>query len=476
MTRWSSPKDSVSNRSGRDERNDSRTLFQIGSVSKSFGAAAIGALVDDGLVAWDDPVVEHLPWFEMNDPALTPRVTVRDLLAHRSGIPEDFYPALGLVDGRAVAERSRHLSNQGEFRTAFRYSNVGYGTLGLIVEAVSGQSLDDFLQARFFRPLGMESSAASPYQVWDSQYVAPTFLGTAPAGTVTIDDAPTRNVAMPHGIDRAGARRILPWQSYDNMQAAGSVVSNAVDMAAWLRMHLAAGRLGDAVVLSPETVAELHSPQIEATTSFMFSDGSPNFYAMGWHRDGFEGREYVSHGGGIFGFPAYAAMLPELGAGVVVLANGSMWTPYYPHQEIAAWVFAQLLDLDPRDWHAESMVHTAAIMERVEVALAARSTPEVTGTQASLEAAEYTGSFEGDLGERLSVELRGDQLALQYAGAGAFSGVLEHWQDDTFRLFYDGGDGQAFSSSLATFVLGEGGKEGIEALDLGQLGRYSRVD
>ena len=72
---------------GRENLVDAHTLFQIGSVSKSFGAALIGALVDDGLVHWDDPVVEHLPWFRVKDPEITREMTIRDLLSHQSGMP-----------------------------------------------------------------------------------------------------------------------------------------------------------------------------------------------------------------------------------------------------------------------------------------------------------------------------------------------------------------------------------------------------
>ncbi|MYA63635.1 MAG: beta-lactamase family protein, partial [Gemmatimonadetes bacterium] len=98
---------------GRDDPVDAHTLFQIGSVSKSFGAAAVGALVDDGLVDWDDAVVEHLPWFRVKDPEFTRRMTIRDLLAHTSGMPGDAFPVLAVMGGREVAERARLLDNFG---------------------------------------------------------------------------------------------------------------------------------------------------------------------------------------------------------------------------------------------------------------------------------------------------------------------------------------------------------------------------
>ena len=296
---------------GREDPVDAHTLFQIGSVSKSFGAAAIGALVDDGLVDWDDPVVEHLPWFRVKDPEITSEMTIRDLLSHQSGIPGDALPALTIMDARTAAERIRHLDNQTPLRESFRYSNQGYGVAGLVVEAVTGKRWGEWVRERLLHPLEMHNSAASPYELWEDPFVAPTFLGTAPAGTVGIADAPRRNVAMPHGVDREGARRVLAWQSYDSMQAAGSVVSSAAEMANWLRMHLARGRLGDRAVLGAATVEEMHAPQVASGATFLFADDiTSSTYALGWHLTTFEGHPYLSHGGGIFGFPAYVALLP----------------------------------------------------------------------------------------------------------------------------------------------------------------------
>ena len=275
---------------GREDPVDAHTLFQIGSVSKSFGAAAIGALVDDGLVHWDDPVVEHLPWFRVKDPEITREMTIRDLLSHQSGMPGDAFPTLAIMDARAAAERVRHLDNQTPLRESFRYSNRGYGVAGLVVEAVTGKTWGEWVRERLLHPLGMHNSAASPYELWEDPFVAPAFLGTAPAGTVGIADAPGRNVAMPHGVDREGARRVLAWQSYDSMQAAGSVVSSAAEMANWLRMHLARGRFGDRAVLGAATVEEMHAPQVASGATFLFADDiTSGTYALGWHRTTFEG-------------------------------------------------------------------------------------------------------------------------------------------------------------------------------------------
>ena len=457
---------------GREDPVDAHTLFQIGSVSKSFGAAAIGALVDDGLVHWDDPVVEHLPWFRVKDPEITREMTIRDLLSHQSGMPGVVFPGLTIMDARTAAERVRHLDNRTPLKE-FRYSNEGYGVAGLVVEAVTGKTWSEWVRERLLHPLEMHNSAASPYELWEDPFVAPTFLGTAPAGAVGIANAPDRNVAMPHGVDREGARRVLAWQSYDSMQAAGSVVSSAAEMANWLRMHLARGRFGDRAVLGATTVEEMHAPQVASGATFLFADDlTSGTYGLGWHRTTFEGHPYLSHGGGIFGFPAYVALLPDIAAGVVVLANADAW--FHPHHEITAWVFARLLGVEPRDWHGESMAHRAAIVAQAESNLAAQDSARVPGTRPTLPLDEYVGSYAEPLGAGHAEVVLGQdgRLRLHFGEPGTFSGDMEHWNDDVFRLYFDGGDGQTDRSSFATFTVEPG--LGVTVLDLGFMGQYRR--
>ena len=462
---------------GRDDPIDAETLFQIGSVSKSFAAGAIGTLVDDGLVDWDDPVVKHLPWFRVKDPWITRSMTIRDLLSHRSGIPGDAYPVLAVMDAREAVERLRLLDNQAPLRQSHRYSNQGYGVAGMVVEAVTGMTWGDWVRQRIFTPLGMHRSAASPYQVWDAPFVATAFLGAAPADAVSIADAPGLNVAMPHGFARDGSRRLLSWQSYDSMQAAGSVVSSVADLVHWIRMHLGGGRLDGEVVMQEATVAEMHAPQIRvegAAAVTPLADGGAAAYGLGWRLTSFEGHRYVSHSGGIFGFPAYVGMLPEAEAGVTVLANGSMWTPYYPHQEIAAWIIARLIGAPDRDWRGEIMARTREIEAQVEATLAAQDAGRILGTAPSLPLQRYAGTYEYEYDGQAHVELNDDGgLRVHFGQPGSFSGVMEHWHHNVFRLYYDGGDGQAYGNSFVTFTIGPQGT--VTWMDMGFMGKYRRT-
>ena len=141
----------------------SDTLFAIGSVTKAFTAATVGALVDEGLLEWERPLRDYLPELRLYDPVVTDRLTVVDLLSHRSGLPRHDLVWLGYPDrSRAeVVRRLRFLPLSKDLRQAFQYCNLGYLVAGYGVEVLSGRPWEDFLSTRLLTPLGMGRSNLS---------------------------------------------------------------------------------------------------------------------------------------------------------------------------------------------------------------------------------------------------------------------------------------------------------------------------
>ncbi|MGQ9470069.1 MAG: serine hydrolase domain-containing protein [Candidatus Aminicenantales bacterium] len=148
-------------RLGEAEAVDAQTLFGIASNSKFFTATALGILVDEGKVAWDSPVINYLPWFQMWDPYVTRELTVRDLLSHRCGLglgagdllwwpPADY-------DRKEIARRIRFIPPSSSFRTTYAYNNLMFLIAGEVIEAVSGQTWEDFVTHRIFVPPGHEN-------------------------------------------------------------------------------------------------------------------------------------------------------------------------------------------------------------------------------------------------------------------------------------------------------------------------------
>ncbi len=434
---------------GKADRIDADTLFEVGSTSKAFTAAALGILVDEGKVGWDDPLVRHLPDFKLADPWITRQVTIRDALAHRSGIANTYYSDFGVMGLDETVDQLRYLSPR-EFRDSFRYDNVMYAAAGKAIAAASGMSWGEFVRHRLLAPLDMRRSGVSPYEFWDEAFVAPTFAG-APRTVPSHTDARDANVALAHLLDETGAVKPWAWQSYDGAAAAGAVVSSARDMAHWVILNLNGGQFQGRNLLKQETVRELHATQNPRS-------GRPDFpfeplegYAMGWFKARYHDTVHLSHGGGMLGFPAYVALLPERGIGVVVLSNGQggphRGGGFAFHKSITLWVFDRLLGAPPRNWSHEMYARMREGEARSLQRKAELQQARLRDAPPSLPLEQYVGDYENTatsstasnpvLNGRVRVSLEQGGLALSFAGEGAFSGRLEHWHHDVFRLRSD---------------------------------------
>lgn len=443
------------------------TLFQIGSTTKAFTTAALGMLVEEGKIHWDDAVIDYLPGFQLQDSWVTRNLTIRDAVTHRSGTSDrsarNFYPFLGIKNSDETIAQARHLVAEAPFRDSYRYSNIMYAVAGKVTEAASGLAWQEWVRRRLLQPLRMNRSGMSPYEFWDARHVAPAIFGSAPAGRPSLDCARDENVAMPHGWDENGAIAVMPWQSYDNAAAAGSIVSSAADMANWLILNLDEGRFENQQLLTEQTLRELHATQnlrIDAN-QFPFLETGES-YAMGWRRSRYCGHTHLAHGGGIIGFPAYVAMLPDRKLAVVVLSNGSQEArekvgvhKAAPSKSIAFWIFDRLLEAPVRDWSKDFLgcarqAHQEAgqMEERLERSRLRRAPPSLTEQQ-------YTGEYEDIEGRsgRVHVVLKDGQLKLCFAGEGAYSADLEHWHGEIFRLRTHPGVADVLGPQFASFVI-----------------------
>ena len=161
---------------GKPGKVDADTLFQIGSNTKAFTAAALAILVDEGKINWDDKVIDHLAQFRMYDPYVTREFTIRDLLTHRSGLGLGagdlmFFPASDFTRDE-IMRGLRFLKPASSFRSKFDYDNLLYMVAGEIVPAVSGQSWEEFVEKRILDPLQMRPCAASYNRIQDRSDVA----------------------------------------------------------------------------------------------------------------------------------------------------------------------------------------------------------------------------------------------------------------------------------------------------------------
>lgn len=413
---------------------DAHTLFAIGSTTKAMTAALVGMLVDDKVLAWDDPVVKHLPWFQLKDPAVTRELTVRDLLTHRGGLGNADYLWYGQSNStEEILKRVRLIEPAYSVRSSFIYQNIMYAAAGAVIEAAGRKPWAETIRLRIFEPLGMRDSIAT----------AATLKAHA-------------NVAAPHDIV-GGQVRVIENMSVDPVASAGAVWSSASDMAKWMQFLLDGGRIGGSGgkrLIGDATFAELFKPQTIApfemypTTSVV----KPHWmtYALGWFQQDYRGRAVDFHTGSIDGMTAIHGLIRDDRLGVYVLAN-------LDHAELRHalmyTVFDRYAGASERDWSAELLKLYTGIRRQGDETREKEEAKRVRGTTPSLPLAQYAGTYSDPLRGDVEVTLVGGGLRLRY-GPG-FVGPLEHWHYDTFRAKWTA---EWHAPALVTFGLNAEGK------------------
>ena len=196
---------------GKPALVDTHTLFAIGSTTKAMTAALVGMLVDDKVLGWDDPVVKHLPWFQLKDPSVTRELTLRDLLTHRGGLGNADYLWYGQSNSTdEILRRVRLIEPAYSVRSSFIYQNIMYAAAGAVIEAASRKPWRETIRLRIFEPLGMRDSIAT-------------------AATL----AAQSDVAAPHDIV-GGDVRVIENMSVDPVASAGAVWSTTGAGVPWL--------------------------------------------------------------------------------------------------------------------------------------------------------------------------------------------------------------------------------------------------
>lgn len=435
---------------GRPEKVDGQTLFGIGSATKSFTAAAVGLLVDEKKMAWDDPVTKHLPDFQLFDAGLTSQVTLRDLLSHRTGLPRANGTLLSGYGRAETARRMRHLKPVAGLRSQFTYNNQMYLVAGLALEAAARTNWDDFVRQRLFAPLGMTASRTSL-----------TALEREP------------NVARPHARIQGKVQR-LPFHNNDSIAPAGAISSNAAEMATWVRLFLNRGAHGGKQLLSPQVFRALQSQQtvigVGPLTERLFPSTHFQGYGMGWFVRDYRGRKVVEHGGNVDGMTAQLGMLPEEKLGVVILSNMNN-TPF-PTALMYRVFDAFLGGADGQtDLSAEYLKLVGDGEAQAKAREKEAAEKRAADTKPALPPDSYAGTYANDLYGEARVTLEEGKLYMRFNEAAR--GALEHWEKETFRidwsnpLFVEG-----VGRTPVTFLISEGAVVGLKAQDLAD---YKRV-
>lgn len=285
---------------------DEYTLFGIASNSKSYTAAALGMLVDEGKIKWDDKVTDYIPEFKMYNPYVTEEFTIRDLLTHRSGLGLGAGDLMMFPDGSNFSKKDiihnlRYLKQVSSFRTKYDYDNNLYIVAGEVVAKASGMSWEDFIEKRIMQPLGFKNSAASVARLKDKT-----------------------NSIRPHAPVNGKVETIdIDWSETAN--AAGGIWSNIIDESKWVILQMNHGKYGDSLqnkLFSDEVHEEMWSAQtIIGARAVAPYNTHFAAYGLGWFLSDVKGYKQVTHTGGLAGIVTQVVMIPEINLGIIVFTN-----------------------------------------------------------------------------------------------------------------------------------------------------------
>ena len=373
------------------------TLFEIGSLGKPFTVIPLLQLREAGVLDLNAPISNYLPWFRIQSDF--PEITIHHLLNHTSGLPRgtDIAPH-GLYERWSLGS-FRPVAAPGEY---FCYSNLGYKTLGFLLEHITGQLLPEIIQHRVFQPLGMSQSHAS--------ITVSTRAETATGYTSIYDDRPEHH-----------RHPMVPaiWAPYATGD--GSQASTVGDMSAYLRMLLNSGRGPTGKLLSEQSI------------DLMTENGvwtGDDYYGYGLATYSVEGRRYTGHGGGNAGFRSAMVLDMEAGIGVILLANRMGETD--PLVEVAQ----------------RALTAVCASTEGKELP----PIPGPTDSARLQNAADYAGAYHSS-SESLDFVAEGGRLLLKYAGQSI---PLEKRPHNSFYAPHP-------DFSLALFEFSPEGEKAVEA-------------
>ncbi|MBD58906.1 MAG: serine hydrolase [Citromicrobium sp.] len=411
------------------------TAFPIHSMTKSFTAAALALLVDEGKLAWSDPVRKHIPEFAMSDPYVSEHLTLRDLLVHNSGLALGAGDLLGWPDQvstpQDVIAALPHLPLDSGFREGFAYDNILYTVAGEVVTRVSGQSWAGFVEERLFAPLGMTSCSTSQ---------------------ATAKAVPT---AIQHSR-RAGGEPVVRVDIANLEDPAGSISCSARDIARWTHFQLGDGTLPDGTrLMAPERLREMHAPVVVLRPpNFMRRLAGAHFNnaALGWFASDFAGTLMIEHGGAGTGGLTNMILLPEEDAAVVVLVN-DMIPAHLVSYRIADLIVRGDGAADWTGWVIEQQAR------RVQDALESQRADPVRPAGAGDPAfppGDYAGTYRDAWYGDIVVSHQGGGLRIHFTRSKLLDGPLLPWEGETFLARWP--ERSLDADALVTFTQDESGR------------------
>jgi len=406
----------------------SKTLFQIASNTKLFTAVAMGMLVEEGKLAWDEPFSSYVPQIKFYNNELYNTVTLRDMLAHRTGISRhDLIWYKSDFSRKEIFDRLLYLEPAQPMRQGSLYNNLMYAAAGYGLELITGKTWEAFVQENIFDPLDMKTSL------------------------FTIEEMEKQvDFAYPYYEDRDTEELIKRpfYREFDGVGPCGSIISNIEDMSSWVIALMHQGNYQGKNVISPDILKETLQPAIAYPNFELETNGYDEIinpvYGMGRSIYVYKGHYFTRHGGSIGGFYSLVSMMPYDSIGVIVFVNGAH-NGSLP-STISYNIYDRLLGLKQTDFNGRRLKNRIEGKEASKKARERAGSEKVANTKPSHSLEDYQGKYENPAYGVLKIGLEGEQLTFDFHNIVL---PLEHFHYDRF----DTPDDQIYGKYSVNFTI-----------------------
>ena len=416
------------------------TLFPIASNTKLFTATVAAMLEDEGKLSLDKPVRTYMPTLAFNNDELNARVTLRDMLSHRTGLPTYDWAWVGTDMSRKEAvAKVVHMKPQLGFREGYIYNNSMYTAAGHVLEGVTGKSWEDLVLEKLFIPLHMQSTVFTNEEM-----------------------KKTGNYAIGY-FEKDSTRTLLPKRYEAQSRAlgpAGTIKSTVEDMSHWMIAQLNEGRFSGKQVIPAKAIRATLVPNIISDREGKYEELSNSLYALGRHVQTYKGHKIAAHTGSIDGFYSSLTFIPGARLGVFMVHNGQAGGAM--RGVMALPVIDRLLQLSHTPWSQRYLSDYKVAQSRQKRAQDSLIATQVKGTAPSHPLGAYAGTYIHPMYGPMKVELVNNVLMLSFRRTEA---PLKHFHYDQFTNRQEGTDYPWFRVKFLTNDKGE-----IDGIATGAMG------
>ncbi|HRI80346.1 MAG TPA: serine hydrolase [Cyclobacteriaceae bacterium] len=383
------------------------TTFGIASNTKLFTAVVAAMLHDEKKLDIDKPVRTYMPELKFATAELDEKLTLRDMLSHRSGVPRwDGVWAGSGYSLEEILDRLQYLKPIQGFREGYLYNNNMYATAGAVTAKVNGGTWEQTVTSKIFKPLNMNHSYFS-------------FEDAEKAGEFSKDyyNGRVDSVMKPVTLDV----HCTCWAP------AAAIVSNVEDLSHWVMALLNGGKYNGTQAISSKALALTLKPNSIASTDMPYDEVFYGLYGLGRTIGDYKGHVTVAHGGVISGYRSNISIMPKDSIGIIILTNTAQGTPM--GSAAVNGIYDRLLQLGETPWTKKIKAETVKSINKTMRGLDSLRALQVKGTTPSHRLAEFTGTYEYKAYGKIEISESSGQLQFKFR---IWDLPLEHFHYDQF--------------------------------------------